>query len=700
MPRVWEDGEELTQKNSVPQVESVSGSYYVDESSDPWVIYIHPRNSTDPTRDGKLYEWSARGQAVSMMGGGEVTNSTIEGIVARRPLENNGAVTINAGGTIKECLVIDGGKHHFLHGGGGVFRDSIIYGSSPNRGSLYAIGLVYFHDRDTTGRPWDITVRKMGMVEAPYTQGLNTRAHSGFKAVDVESVWSAGENNPALMNLHTGEVRGVYIDKGCGLGSIGNHGTLKYAALNSFGKTNRSGTNGEFRVENSIIMDAQLKRQASSAGQNVVIKNCVVIVSESGKWIFRDFKGRGTTFDFRNCLIIGFGREPVRANDRQSVTGDNCIFFNGYSGSEVLLNTGTPGESLSELQSRTGAFGNSVFLTNEQYSRFWRGDWRRGDVRFDTSADVTGADGTVYSGTLPDGTELSEVGQQAHWDWEEEKARRGPRTQWPTVPRTLSECKEYVRAPDSWDWSGSPPLNRKTVLLGDRNLTLYRMDGAPGSGEPDLVGENDLMRVNGSVDSAITPEIDYRATTSDFDYRDTTKDSFLYRTTGDGFSGVFDWPVRSLWMAFLLRIGEFGGNAIWGKYRGAAQGSELLTTLSGGLELILRLEFGQYEVTVPATSGTFAVCQCWYNPVEGEMGVRFGEEESTRKVSYHNHVRRIGADFHLGGSSNSAPEEADFGAFMAVDVPPSKADRDWIDNDGAFRSPLEIQNREVIMKKM
>jgi hypothetical protein len=217
------------------------------------------------------------------------------------------------------------------------------------------------------------------------------------------------------------------------------------------------------------------------------------------------------------------------------------------------------------------------------------------------------------------------------------------------------------------------------------------MDGTADSGERDVVGNNDLINTQGAVGSG---------SSSDFDYRSTTTESFFYRTMEDGFSDVFDWPVQSFWMAFLLRIGGFNGNAIWGKYRGGTQGSELLTTSSGELELSLRLEFGQFKATVPATAGTFAVCQCWYHPAEGKMGVRFGEEESTCTVSYHNQVRLNKADFHLGGSSNSAPEDADFGPLMAVNAPPSKADRNWIENGGAFRSLPEIQNREVIVKRM
>jgi len=686
--RVWEDGAELVQRESISNVESNPGSYYADDSDDPWVIYIHPTGSTDPTSDNRTYEWTSRGWAVAnRKGPNRADGAVISDIHARRNLSNNGAITMGAGGSIKRTLVEDGAKHHYLHGGDGIFRDSIMYGSSPNWGKNYSIGLVYFNPSGTPGEPWDVKVRKVGLVDATHTRGISTRPHGTFNPEDIESLWSVGKNNGALFKIREGEVRGVYMGRGNILGSVGKNGTVKYASVNSLGRLEASQGRREFTYENSVIVHSMIKRQATTNGQVVTLKNCVLVMGRgSGKGIIRDTKGNDLTVRLKKCVVISLIGPPVNDRDGISVTGDHCIFFSGRKGSEVRVNNDE--ESLSRLQSRSGMFKNSVWLSDSQYRNFWLGDWRKGDFRVNANANVTDAAGTIHSGQLPDGTDLAEVGQQKHWDWANEHPVSGPQEQWPTPPSTRQESIAFVNDPDSWDWKGTPPDNRETFQLQDRDLSYWAMDGVSGDPEPDVGDGNDLHIVKNTVDAGSTAE---------YSYRDFSNGS-LKRTDGAGFSGVLNTGTTPWWMAFPLRIGAFDDNAIWGFDRGF-RGIQMRALSTGRIEFSRSSKPNDFEVTVDAEAGTFKVCQCWYNPGDGIVGVRYGSSEVTSKASIGSAIGIVGStDFMLGASGNAGPGDVDIGPMMIAEAAPSQGDRDWIDNDGGFRSLSVIQSREITQK--
>ena len=120
---------------------------------------------------------------------------------------------------------------------------------------------------------------------------------------------------------------------------------------------------------------------------------------------------------FEQQAIFG-NVEPVLSD--QTRTGDDCIFFYGEMNSELQFNNRA--ESPEGLESRSGTFGNSVFLSNSQYRDVWFGDWRKRDFRFHTDTDGTDAGGTAHNGRLPDATNPSRGVQQKHWDWENEQA--------------------------------------------------------------------------------------------------------------------------------------------------------------------------------------------------------------------------------------------------------------------------------------
>jgi hypothetical protein len=686
MFRVWEDGTELTQQTSVSDVESTPGSYYVDEGADPVSIYVHPTGSTDPSSDGKLYEWNRRAQAVSVMGGTEVNDATIRGIIARRPLENNGAITGNAGVSVQECMVVDGGKHHFIDGGGGIWKDVIVYGSSPNRGITSAIGIVAFHNNSTPGEPYDLTYENILHVNAPNTQGLNTRSHGGFNPPQVYG--AVGIDSINLLNLHgSGVVRGAYVNEGTPLGDLAN-GTLKYSMLDHLNKTGRSSNKKEPAFEDSVVLETQIKRQTESTGQTVTVKNCVVIQSRSSRRVFADFKDNNPTIDFQKCLIVSFRTNPVDHNDMISVTGDDCILFAGDLGTEVRVDT-TDGKSLSQLQTDKSAFGNSVWVSNDQWPSLL-GDWRKGDVRLNSDADVTKADGTVLTGELPDGTPITDLGPQKHWSWADREAKDGPPTQWPTPPTTKSECKTYVSDPTSWDWQGTPRDHQREIQVSERDLSYWKMDGASGEAEPDEAGGNDLDQQSGPVSAGNNGDFNFRAF-------DGSQSLLRGPFTNETVVGAAKTPLR-FWVVIPLRIDTFGSNnGVYTRYN--TRGWEL--DLASPDKIRIRMEIdgsGEITATVPVQTNVWKIAQAWYDPVTAEVGVRWGSNEGISSTGYHSIVDTGSDNLQFANGDDAGQLDCAIGPTFHAAVAPSKTDRDWADSITAPRTLSEIQNRTVTVR--
>jgi hypothetical protein len=119
--------------------------------------------------------------------------------------------------------------------------------------------------------------------------------------------------------------------------------------------------------------------------------------------------------------------------------------------------------TLGQLQAATGQDAHSVGLkTSDQVSgnpnAFWLGTALGTggpevcDFRINPAAHVYGGDGTLYVGTFTDGTPITTVGAQTHWDWNARAIASGPPTRPPVMPATLAEMRSYIADPSAWNF--------------------------------------------------------------------------------------------------------------------------------------------------------------------------------------------------------------------------------------------------------
>lgn len=681
--RVFEDGEELQIQSSISDVEANPGSFYADQSSAPYVLYVHPTGSTTPSSDGKLYEWTKRSGAVIFRAFNELSPATIRGLVARRPLSESGTHQVPAGGTIQECLSIDGGKHHFIHGGGEII-DSISFGE-PTRDAK--ISLVWFHGNGTPSfRPIEAYHENYMAIKTGGAGTFSTVAHKGFDPATVRGMVQYECVSPQTNS--TDDFRGVYAYSST-IGRLNKQATIQESIYDNIGVTGINGgrpRGNDVTYKNCVISDTLARKKTFSSSATTTFEKCVLI--STSDLIFDDISSNGTSIELNNCLVINLRSNLRIFADSGPLVGDNCIFMAASPNVEVQLDSNA-GQALSTLQADTGAFGNSVFATHDQYRSLMQGSIREGDMRINGSADVTAADGTVYSGQLPDGTPLTDVGIQRRWDYQQRQAVPGAPSQWPTPPTSLQECKTYVSDPSAHEWRGPELITHKNeVSLGDRLAAFWKMNGGSGEDELDEIGSNTLVQTGG-VGSGSNSDFPFRTFDNTQRLEIGSPDAALKRN-------------RPLWVAAPVRPDDLSAPFSYIiKWFNNGDGYQVRQELDGQ-DLFVQLGGAELKKYFSVAQGQFAIVQIWTNPVLGEGGVRLGGVESISDRTFHARFQDPDAtSFYVGGDGRSYRSFIGaIGPLMVANAYPTKADRDWLYNGGSYRTLSEIQNRTVTVKEI
>ncbi len=140
----FEDDAFLARAANLGACDSTPGSYFPSAASGTITLYIHPNGSTDPTSDGKTYEYTHRYTALECW---SYAGCFAAGIETRKPLSTRGCLVMGKFGTAQDCVANHGNSHNIFYREGCTIRSCSAaegyYGASD---SILFIG----HD-DPTG---------------------------------------------------------------------------------------------------------------------------------------------------------------------------------------------------------------------------------------------------------------------------------------------------------------------------------------------------------------------------------------------------------------------------------------------------------------------------------------------------------------------------------------------------------------------
>lgn len=146
--RVWENGTGFARATSQADCDATASTYWPSsDTTSPITLYIHTSDSSNPSVNGKLYEYNARRMGLDAS---SFAGCYIVGITTRRNLWNDGSLKIGYKGQAVNCQANEGTKHNLLCRAGSVLTNVTCTDCYyPPQGSL-----VFVYNEDTpNGEP-------------------------------------------------------------------------------------------------------------------------------------------------------------------------------------------------------------------------------------------------------------------------------------------------------------------------------------------------------------------------------------------------------------------------------------------------------------------------------------------------------------------------------------------------------------------
>lgn len=462
---MWKDDVELDVLASIDAVEAGgAGSVFCDTSGANPIWYI--KASADPDGDGSVYEATARLNAINIANSGiDSVGSKIIGVHARRNLGNDGSLRAGLNAEIKRCVAESGHKHSILIGSG-LVEDVVCWDVSREMQTTTSSPLVFFFD-DAADQT--ITVRHIFILGNPtgadtFDKTSALEAHYGFsggvytdtlvEGVAIKDIEAGG----GFVGSNSLVYRGIYLWNAKPMGYASGPNTDVFDCIMSRDAAGITGDNRFVRGQGSNFCSTSAGLGTGVTNKTGKVFQYGVIYRNGGAQIEGD-NSFSTTVQNYVTAVLNATSSAGRNIDIHSdnYTGDHNVFYTGYlNGTRHLRardqKTGSDYTTLAAWQAQTGQDANSVWLTTAQIANFFLGDPTAGDFRINPSASVTGADGTVYVGEFPDGTPITEAGEQYHWNWNSRSKVVGAPTAWPNIPGTLSEARQYAANPRGWNF--------------------------------------------------------------------------------------------------------------------------------------------------------------------------------------------------------------------------------------------------------
>lgn len=446
---IWQDDHEMVLGSSASTL--TAGTYYVDTSGSYPVVYVHTFDSDSPVSHEICI--NNRMESIWTFSG----SADVRDVVTRRSLDHNGSIyLLSTSSQMTRCLCESGGKHNAYIGGGSV-NDCIML--DINRDAVQSYMFVAYFNGDWVdvsvdinglyciGRPETDELLEGYPAGAFFNHYVGAGSYGAFtvRQLAVKDVFYPGQFGGTV----PADYQGVYLENTRAFGS-GYACTIKYLQVNGHAPDGPDFYNWGNSAASEIQHWAQYDgvRLGTSSG-NTIENSVLYNITHGGAELTQ------TSITSNYNVLVSNSSLSNKSNIRPSgYTGDFNVFYCGPS-YQLHIQDASTGEhtTLASWQAASGQDANSVWLTDAQLASFFTGNLADGDFSINPSAQVTGADGTIFTGTFADGTTpITNAGPQYHWDWNLRAAVSGTPQRWPVIPDDMDSSVTYILDPTGWDF--------------------------------------------------------------------------------------------------------------------------------------------------------------------------------------------------------------------------------------------------------
>lgn len=104
----WEDGAYLTKATSLANCDATPASYFPSAASGEITLYVHPTGSSNPTSDGKVYEYSHRQHGLNSY---DALRLTVRSVHTKHNLQNGGSLRLGQYAHAIDCHATSNGTY-------------------------------------------------------------------------------------------------------------------------------------------------------------------------------------------------------------------------------------------------------------------------------------------------------------------------------------------------------------------------------------------------------------------------------------------------------------------------------------------------------------------------------------------------------------------------------------------------------------
>lgn len=419
-PVMFEKGVPMQPVSNIQECEALPNSYVAESgdsfSAGTYTVRFHTRESDNPNDRISDFTTNTRQCVHTADGANKVELSNVDSQYGFS--ETTHSFDIGENNSISNCVARYGNKHNAFVSKGGYGRDIICYGAElqGQYGRTATLFVAYASNPSGSSYTWKDCSginrnKKAGRKLGNRLTGFLDHGGGGnqFGEADILGCYLYGCDVPFSSNADTTNIINCYFEEITG--QVINNQALTTNIKNSFFHSLR-GTDSATENNNCNISDSCLikLKYATCRGdlnfQNTLFYNEPKIDGYETISLFPE-SNLPNSLRMSNCIVYNY--TFVCGVSGTDYVGDYNIFFqpNGvsirayYNGTQYYNN-------LTQWQNDTGQDLNSVYLTVEQAKSFFKSDPATGIVTINPFAEVTGSDGTVYTGTYADGTRISE----------------------------------------------------------------------------------------------------------------------------------------------------------------------------------------------------------------------------------------------------------------------------------------------------